>query len=542
MPEGSPALKKQKLMPEVQTFNEVTSDSLKLAPLFEDGHGQHWLQPLSETLHSVPNADQFIGPDRDKAIMPVRELTFQALKPHRPVDWNVLVFGQSPYPRLESATGIAMFDAAVDSWDSKAFGRAASLRCIIKAAAMAAHGISEKTAVADLRKHLAAKNIITPPQWFQAMLSQGILLLNAALTVGGMGETRRGGSVGAHAKFWRPVIHRVLETILEAKAQLPDGHAKKSLVFLHWGGEALKMKKSVAKLLEKYSDRVVIRHVQHCNPAAQGELFCKGPLHFKGVNTVLREVGLKEVNWLPDKKWMEEEGNASTEHGAFIAKTQELHQMYLERLQNGLESVSILNPIRGVLDSPLVSIGEACRPLKLERAAARAREATCWVSKPHALSEDEASSIFVYTGNALYSSLNKSLRDAARVSIQKYFAYLRLFLAAHDKLPDRPAIVYRGISKDLSSIYKEGADIAWYSVSSCSSNKNVAVAFAGGRGTLFCIETQTAKDIKMFSYYQSEDELVLAPGTKLKVVSVLKRSSGQSEIRLREIVGERYVL
>ncbi|CAM9540518.1 unnamed protein product, partial [Heterosigma akashiwo] len=47
-----------------------------------------------------------------------------------PVDWNVIVFGQNPYPRVESATGIAMFDNNIDSWDSPVFAKTVSMRIL----------------------------------------------------------------------------------------------------------------------------------------------------------------------------------------------------------------------------------------------------------------------------------------------------------------------------------------------------------------------------------------------------------------------------
>ena len=43
-------------------------------------------------------------------------------------------FGQNPYPRVESATGIAMFDNAFGNWADSQFGKVITIRCIIKAA------------------------------------------------------------------------------------------------------------------------------------------------------------------------------------------------------------------------------------------------------------------------------------------------------------------------------------------------------------------------------------------------------------------------
>src|SRR3954454_25335415 len=188
------------------------SDPLSLTPLFEGG-GEPWLPLLRPTLEALPNAASFIGPKRDGSIVPVRELTFQALKPNPPQKWKVVVFGQNPYPRVESATGIAMFDNTFNDWKDSAFGRVVSIRCIIKAACVNKYGIDRKTAIADVRGLLARKKAVPPPGWFQAMLTQGVLLLNAALTAssdGAMGTEQ-------HTAFWRPVVEKIVEEILRAK-------------------------------------------------------------------------------------------------------------------------------------------------------------------------------------------------------------------------------------------------------------------------------------------------------------------------------------
>src|SRR5262245_22418865 len=103
-------------------MSQPTPDPLSLAPLF-DGGGEPWLPLLAPTIQKLPNAATFIGPDRDSRIVPVRELTFQALKPNPPQNWKIVVFGQNPYPRVESATGIAMFDNSFTDWQDGTFGR-----------------------------------------------------------------------------------------------------------------------------------------------------------------------------------------------------------------------------------------------------------------------------------------------------------------------------------------------------------------------------------------------------------------------------------
>src|SRR5213592_2959657 len=95
-------------------------DPLALAELFKGG-GEPWLPLLKPVVEAQPAAATFI--------VPVRELTFQALKPNPPHKWKVVVFGQNPYPRPESATGIAMFDNTFHDWADSQFGKVVSIRC-----------------------------------------------------------------------------------------------------------------------------------------------------------------------------------------------------------------------------------------------------------------------------------------------------------------------------------------------------------------------------------------------------------------------------
>lgn len=119
------------------------NDPLALAELFEGG-GEPWLPVVKPVIEAQPDAASFIGPGRSPQVVPVRELTFQALKPNAPHKWKVVVFGQNPYPRPESATGIAMFDNTFHDWKDSQFGRVVSIRCIIKAAAMWKYGIARR--------------------------------------------------------------------------------------------------------------------------------------------------------------------------------------------------------------------------------------------------------------------------------------------------------------------------------------------------------------------------------------------------------------
>src|SRR5262245_15041684 len=126
-------------------------DPLKLAELFQGG-GEPWLPLLKPVIERLPNAAAFVGPSRDKRIVPVRELTFQALKPNPPEKWKVVIFGQTPYPRVESATGIARFDNTVHERKGSRVGVVTYTRCISKAACTWRRANARQTATAGLRE------------------------------------------------------------------------------------------------------------------------------------------------------------------------------------------------------------------------------------------------------------------------------------------------------------------------------------------------------------------------------------------------------
>lgn len=79
-----------------------------------------WLQVLQPVIESQKPADlkRFLSKSRAWTI-PSRPDTFAALKGHaEPHQWNVVILGQDPYPREESAVGIAFNDGAIKkvSW------------------------------------------------------------------------------------------------------------------------------------------------------------------------------------------------------------------------------------------------------------------------------------------------------------------------------------------------------------------------------------------------------------------------------------------
>lgn len=539
------------------------SSSLQLSHLFAGLHGHVWEPVLLPLIETLPDAADYLAPYRHSAILPLRQLTFQALKPNLPVDWKVIVFGQNPvrtsipsfchllsyetphryedvlttivhpqYPRVESATGIALFDAQLDDWNHAKFGTILSMRNLIKSAAMTKYNTSNATKVAQLRHILAQNKVITPSQWFQAILAQGVLLLNASLTIGG------GKKASQHTTFWRPVIKKIVEHILLQKQALPPSDGRRGLLFLWWGRQALATKRRLSTVLSRYL-HLPVRHLEWWNPASQRNEFCSST-HLSDVNQQLNQMGMPQINWLPDEQWLKENNDSISVFTNFVTDTKKLHAMYLERLQTGLELQANNTPITGIKGLVVQGLVEAVAPFGVEGAA---ENILGIVRGKHCgnLSDSEKGAIYMYTTGCLYHRLNMALRTSTREGLVCFLQYLKLFLLAHDKLDETDWVdLYRGASADLSDQYEVGSIVTWWSISSCSCNPEIAHSFSGRNGTLFHVKAKRATSIALLSAYQGEEEFVLAPGTQLKA---LKREKGKgvNEVYLEEVIASRLV-
>jgi hypothetical protein len=167
----------------------------------------------------------------------------------------------------------------------------------------------------------------------------------------------------------------------------------------------------------------------------------------------------------------------------------------------------------------------------------------CTFPNEHKLEKDEAATVYLYTMEmsddaCVYRILNQTLRVEDRSKVRPWFPYLKLLDSAMSKLPKFKGIVWRGVNKDVSTAFKKGQKITWWSVSSCSKSVDIISAFLGKapQSTLFNIECSTGKCIAEYTCYPSEDEVILMPGTTFKVVSnPLHHHGGLIIIHLKEV-------
>lgn len=127
-----------------------------------------------------------------------------------------ILIGESPYPRAQSANGIAFYDAAVgylwsDNGLSKAVNRATSMRNILKAALLA-----EGRVVADDNGKITQENIAsvdksglvqTMAGLFENLHSRGFLMLNATPVLHPLRKPAK------EALFWQSFLEKLLSLV-----------------------------------------------------------------------------------------------------------------------------------------------------------------------------------------------------------------------------------------------------------------------------------------------------------------------------------------
>ena len=152
------------------------------------------------------------------------------------------------------------------------------------------------------------------------------------------------------------------------------------------------------------------------------------------------------------------------------------------------------------------------------------------------LTINESAAIYLYTmGTSFYKTLNSVLRVQNSQALEPWFMFLKLFISALEKLPSLPITMWRGITDNIrGSDFVEGQMCTWSSINSCSSDVKVAGFYVGPGGTLFCIHALNGKDITKFSANQDENEVILMPGTCLRVKSASLDINGLYVVHLDE--------
>jgi uracil-DNA glycosylase len=129
---------------------------------------------------------------------------------------NYVLFGESPYPRRESANGYAFWDASVNElWSStglsKQVNRATSLRNIIKMLLVANASLAQdRTSQHDIAITPKTHFVQTNRELFTNFLNKGFLLLNATPVL-------QSGPPQKDARAWHPFMQELLKCLAEKR-------------------------------------------------------------------------------------------------------------------------------------------------------------------------------------------------------------------------------------------------------------------------------------------------------------------------------------
>ncbi len=150
--------------------------------------------------------------ERNEGYFPDRENFLNAFKTLPLEKTRYILFGQDPYPRIESATGYAFIDGKVasifsENGLSKEVNRATSLRNFIKMLLLCEGDLKEdfsKEALAKVDSSIYIQTIDALRKNFER---NGVLLLNMALVFSTKEESKK------HIRAWRGFVENLLRVL-----------------------------------------------------------------------------------------------------------------------------------------------------------------------------------------------------------------------------------------------------------------------------------------------------------------------------------------
>ena len=216
---------------------------------------------------------------------------FKAFDNLSPAEVRVVLLGQDPYPNEAQATGRAFEQGDLESFSAPKPRVARSLnmmlRMMVKETVVQADE-RPRTKREDLRTLLAQAplEVVSLTQVFDRLIAQGVLFLNASLTISKSASRRNNDHLRGHLAFWRPFVQAVLRDLLVRNGSAP--------VFLLMGKPAQRLFDDMtASTCASTRTRVV----RSKHPSANS--FCREANPFTLVNDELSAAGAQTVKWLP---------------------------------------------------------------------------------------------------------------------------------------------------------------------------------------------------------------------------------------------------
>jgi NAD:arginine ADP-ribosyltransferase len=211
-----------------------------------------------------------------------------------------------------------------------------------------------------------------------------------------------------------------------------------------------------------------------------------------------------------------------------------------------LEDFETRGPIPGLAGQPLVSLQEAFANVNLQDKETYLNTAKYSIFGDHRLSDDEARAIYLYScewkprEQSIYFRVNDALRDRDRSKVDPFLPYIKLLNTAVAKVLIRVTrTLWRGVALDLTDMYKNklGKTIIFWGFTSATTDMSALDTFiplTAPHRTLFAITAKFAADLKDFSAYSQEAEILIGAGTVLKVMNVKRMAANLTIVELSE--------
>jgi hypothetical protein len=248
-------------------------------------------------------------------------------------------------------------------------------------------------------------------------------------------------------------------------------------------------------------------------------------------------------------------GNSMTKNRRVVEATTKKSNSRTTNIINDIKADH--DPIVEYADVPLLPLFKACAPLSniihnLSHYVQVALNETP-EEPPDGLTIDESAAIRLYTieweesERSLYSMLNHTLKKDDREHLRPYFKYMKLLLTALVKLPCvPPSTIWRGVTKNVSAEFRSGIPVTWWAFSSCTTaltvlENNMYLGNTGSR-TLFSVEAINSRAVRAHSHFDTEDEILLLPGTHMVVQSQFSPAPDLHVIHLKQVIPEEVLL
>lgn len=145
----------------------------------------------------------------------------------------------------------------------------------------------------------------------------------------------------------------------------------------------------------------------------------------------------------------------------------------------------------------------------------------CNKSSEYNLTIDESAAIYLYTyewnENSLQSVLNQALQSGIPIKIERWQEFWYLFINALKKLPTIQRTIWKGLPNDLVLTFDSSSDIVCWNITSGCLSEKMMKSMLHHDSILCSINVLQGKDIRAYTCDNSYEEILLLPGTHLRL-------------------------